>query len=230
MMHEYSRFLLQALERTSHSAGFPLGPPASGPFTGSHPGNPIYADKNIYTTSPLECGFGQSLPSLSSSVPKSHFAMLTGSSPQHSFHLGSLEASTHQQLTPSQELTEQMEKQHSSTPPSSYQISPSDLSSQKDHPPVKNGTAAAYPLAPSQDLASLDSSKPSYQIENFAQAFGSQFKSDGRGLSYGTDSGREVDHRIRTPVSEFSGYSSLLSDVNEPVSTGSKTPTSQSYR
>lgn len=230
MMHEYSRFLLQALERTSHSAGFPLGPPASGPFTGSHPGNPIYADKNIYTTSPLECGFGQSLPSLSSSVPKSHFAMLTGSSPQHSFHLGSLEASTHQQLTPSQELTEQMEKQHSSTPPSSYQISPSDLSSQKDHPPVKNGTPAAYPLAPSQDLASLDSSKPSYQIENFAQAFGSQFKSDGRGLSYGTDSGREVDHRIRTPVSEFSGYSSLLSDVNEPVSTGSKTPTSQSYR
>lgn len=232
MMHEYSRFLLQALERTSHSASFPLGPglPASGPFAGSHPGNPIYADKNIYTTSPLECVFGQSLPSLPSSVPKSHFAMLTGSSPQHSFHLSSLEASAHQQLTPSQELTEQMEKQHSSTPPSSYQISPSDLSSQKDHPPIKNGTAAAYPLAPSQDLASLDSSKPSYQIENFAQAFGSQFKSDGRGLSYGTDSGGEVDHRIRTPVSEFSGYSSLLSDVNEPVSTGSKTPTSQSYR
>ncbi|XP_031696684.1 zinc finger protein 281-like isoform X1 [Anarrhichthys ocellatus] len=80
------------------------------------------------------------------------------------------------------------------------------------------------------DLASLDSSNPSYQIENFAQAFGSQFKSDGRGLSYGTDSSGEVDHRIRTPVSEFSGYSSLLSDVNEPVSTGSKTTTSQSYR
>ncbi|KAM3863515.1 zinc finger protein 281 [Diretmus argenteus] len=233
IMHEYSRFLLQALERTSHSASFPLGPapPASGPFTSSHPGNPLYSDKNIYSTSPLECGFGQSVasPSLPSSVPKSHFAMLTGSSPQHSFHLSSLEPSTHQQLTPSQELTDQMEKQHSSTPPSSYQISPSDLSSQKDQPPCKNGTAV-YPLAPSQDLASLDSSKPSYQIENFAQAFGSQFKSDGRGLSYGTDSSREVDHRIRTPVSEFSGYSSLLADVNEPVSTGSKTPTSQSYR
>ncbi|XP_062294812.1 zinc finger protein 281 [Scomber scombrus] len=233
MMHEYSRFLLQALERTSHSASFPLGPgpPASGPFTSSHPGNPLYSDKNIYTTSPLECGFGHSAasPSLPSSVPKSHFAMLTGSSPQHSFHLSSLEASTHQQLTPSQELTDQMEKQHSSTPPSSYQISPSDLSSQKDQPPVKNGTTV-YPLTPSHDLAPLDSSKPSYQIENFAQAFGSQFKSDGRGLSYSTDSSGEVDHhRIRT-VSEFSGYSSLLSDVNEPVSTGSKTPTSQSYR
>ncbi|KAM3598608.1 uncharacterized protein V6R79_020354 [Siganus canaliculatus] len=235
VMHEYSRFLLQALERTSHSASFPLcpGPPASGPFTSSHSGNPLYADKNIYTTSPLECGFGQSVasPSLPSSVPKSHFVMLTGSSPQHSFHLSSLETPTHQQqLTPSQELTDQMEKQHSSTPPSSYQISPSDLNNQKDHPPaVKNGPAA-YPLAPSQDLASLESSKPSYQIENFAQAFGSQFKSDGRSLSYGTDSGGEVDHRIRTPVSEFSGYTSLLSDVNEPVSTGSKTTTSQSYR
>lgn len=231
MMHEYSRFLLQALERTSHSVTFPLGPgpPASGPFTSSHLGNPLYADKNIYTTSPLECGFGQSMasPSLPSSVPKSHFAMLTGSSPQHSFHLSSLEP-PHQQLTPSQELTDQMEKQHSSTPPSSYQISPSDLSSEKDQSAVKNGTAV-YPLAPSQDLASLDSSKPSYQIENFAQAFGSQFKSDNRGLSYGTDSSGEVDHRIRTPVSEFSGFSSLLSDVNEPVSTGSKTPTSQSY-
>lgn len=234
MMHEYSRFLLQALERTSHSASFPLGPgpPASGQYTSSHSGNPLYADKNIYTTSPMECGYGQSVasPSLPSSVPKSHFAMLTGSSPQHSFHLSGLDAPTHQQLTPSQELTEQMEKQHSSTPPSSYQISPSDLSSgQKDHPPVKNGSVV-YPLAPSQDLASLDSSKPSYQIENFAQAFGSQFKSDGRGLSYGTDSGGEVDHSIRTPVSEFSGFTSLLSDVNEPVSTGSKTTTSQSYR
>ncbi|KAF7654068.1 hypothetical protein LDENG_00074930 [Lucifuga dentata] len=233
IMNEYSRFLLQALERTSHSASFPLGPgpPASGPFTSSHQGNPLYSDKNIYTTSPLGCGFGQSVAShsLPSSVPKSHFAMLTGSSPQHSFHLSNLEPSTHQQLTPSQELTDQMEKQHSSTPPSSYQISPSDLSSQKDQPPVKNGTTV-YPLVSSQDLASLDSSKSSYHIENFAQAFGSQFKSDGPGLSYGTDSSGEVGHRIRTPVSEFSGYSSLLADVNEPVNTGSKTPTSQSYR
>ncbi|XP_029015264.1 zinc finger protein 281 [Betta splendens] len=228
MMHEYSRFLLQTLERTSQSVVFPLGPghPASGPFTTSPLGTPLYADKNIYTTSPLECGFGQSV---ASSVPKSHFAMLTGSSPQHSFHMSSLEPPPHQQLTPSQELSNQMEKPHSSTPPSSYQISPSDLSSQKEPLPVKNGTAV-YSLAPSQDLVSLDSSKPSYQIQTFAQAFGSQFKADGRGLSYGTDSSREVDHRIRTPVSEFSGFSSLLSDVNEPVSTGSKTPTSQSYR
>ncbi|KAK2833115.1 hypothetical protein Q5P01_017004 [Channa striata] len=233
MMQEYSRFLLQTLERTSHNATFPLipGPPASGSFASSHLGNSLYADKNIYTTSPLDCGFGQSVasPTLSSNVPKSHFAMLTSSSPQHSFHLSGLESSTHQQLTPSQELTDQMEKQHTSTPPSSYQISPPDLSNQKDQRPVKNGTAV-YPLGSSQDLASLDSSKPSYQIENFAQAFGSQFKSDSHGLSYGTDSSGEVDHRIRAPVSEFSGYSSLLSDVNEPVSTGSKTPTSQSYR
>ncbi|KAM6905044.1 zinc finger protein 281-like isoform 2-T2 [Xenentodon cancila] len=233
MMQEYSRFLLQALERTSHSSSFPLGPgpSPSGPFTSSHLGN-LLTDKNIYTMSTLECGFGQSVasPSLPSSVPKSHFAMLTGSSSQHSFHLSSLEASTHQQLTPSQELTEQMEKQHASTPPATYQISPSDLSVQKEQPAMKNGTAVVYPLVSSQDLASLDSAKPSYQIENFAQAFGSQFKSDGHGLSYSTDSSREVDHRIRTPVSEFSGYSSLLSDVNEPVSTGSTTPTSQSYR
>ncbi|MEQ2165057.1 hypothetical protein GOODEAATRI_013067 [Goodea atripinnis] len=225
VMQEYSRFLLQALERTSLSASFPLGPGlpshSSGPFTSSHAGNPLYADKNIYSASHLECGFGQSVasPSLPSSVPKSHFAMLNCSSPQHSFNLSALEASSHQQLTPSQELTEQMEKQHSSTPRSSYQISPPDLSNQKDQSTVKNDSATVYPLVPSQDLASLDSSKPSYQIENFAQAFGSQFKPDVHGLSYSTDSSGQVDHRIRTPVSDFSGYS-LLSDVSEPVSTG----------
>lgn len=225
MMHEYSRFLLQALERTSHSASFPPGP--SPAFTSSHSGNPLFSDKSVYTTSPLECGFGQpaASPSLPSTVPKSHFVMLSSSSPpqQHGFHLGGLEpaAAAHQQLTPSQELSEQMEKQHSSassasSPPSSYQISPSDLSSRKEPP---------------QDLAPLDAPKPSYQIENFAQAFGSQFKSDGRGLpTYSADSRGEVDHQIRTPVSEFSGFSSLLSDVNEPVSTGSKTTTSQSFR
>lgn len=227
MMHEYSRFLLQALERTSHS--FPAGP--SPAFTSSHSGNPLFSDKSIYTTSPLECGFGPPAaspsPSLPSTVPKSHFVMLTSTSPppqqqQHGFHLGGLEpAAAHQQLTPSQELSEQMEKQHSSsssssTPPTAYQISPSDLSSRKEPP---------------QDLDPLDASKASYQIENFAQAFGSQFKSDGRGLPpYGTDARGDVDHQIRTPVSEFSGFSSLLSDVNEPVSTGSKTTTSQSFR
>ncbi|XP_054616050.1 zinc finger protein 281 [Dunckerocampus dactyliophorus] len=207
MMNEYSRFLLQALERTSHTGGFPLGPgPASsGPFTTVHPVNPLYSDKNIYTTPPLECGFGPS-------VPKSHFAMLAGSSPQHVFHLSSLDAPLpHQQLTPSQELSEQMEKQHSSTPPSSYQISPSDLSSQKE--PAKN---AVFPLTS--------------QIENFAQAFGSQFKSEERGMCYGADSSGDAEHRIRTPVSEFSGYSTLLSDVGEPTSSASKTPTSQSFR
>uniref|UniRef100_A0A3P9KMA8 Zinc finger protein 281 n=1 Tax=Oryzias latipes TaxID=8090 RepID=A0A3P9KMA8_ORYLA len=231
MMNEYSRFLLQALERTSHSFSMGPGPPPSGPFTSPHPGNPLFADKSIYTLSPLECGFGPAVasPSLPSSVPKSHFAMLTGSSPQHSFHL-SLEAPTHQQLTPSQELTEQMEKHQASTPPSSYQISPSELSGRKDQPPLKSSSPAVYTLVSSQDLTSLDSSKTSYQIENFAQAFGSQFKSNGHTLSFGTDSSGDVDHRIRTPVSEFSGYSSLLSDVNEPVSTGSSTPTSQSYR
>ncbi|KAM9393455.1 zinc finger protein 281-like isoform 2-T2 [Pholidichthys leucotaenia] len=226
MMHEYSRFLLQALERTSHSTVF-----SPTVFT-TATGNLLYTDKNICTTSPLDCGFGQPV---SSSVPKSHFVMLTSSSPQQGFHLSDLEASAHQQqqqLTPSQELSEQMEKQHSCTPPSSYQISPSDLSVQKEQPPVKNGTALAVvcPLALSQDLTSLDSSKPSYQIENFAQAFGSQFKSDGPSLAYGADSGGEVNHRIRTPVSEFSGFTSLLSDVSESVSTGSKTPTSQSFR
>ncbi|CAL8304485.1 unnamed protein product [Merluccius merluccius] len=247
LMHEYSRFLLQALERTSFHLS--PGPPPSGPFATSHPGNPLYADKNIYTTSPLECGFGPSAgsPSMptssspssttSSSVPKSHFAMLAGSSPpQHGFQLSGPESSTHQQLTPSQELTEQTDKQHSSSsssaspppPPSSYQISPSDLSSHKEPQSAKSAAAAAaYRLSASQDLESKSSS---YHMENFAQAFGSQFKSDGCGMSYGGDSGTEVDHRIRTPVSEFSGYSSLLSDVNEPVSTASKTPTSQSYR
>ncbi|KAJ7992266.1 hypothetical protein DPEC_G00276730 [Dallia pectoralis] len=231
IMHEYSRFLLQALERTSHSAGFPLGPSlsAGGPFT-PHQGNPLFSDKHVYTTSPMECAFGQpaASPTLPSTVPKSHFAMLSGSSPQHGFHLSSLEAAGRQQLTPSQELTEQTP--HPSSPPSSYQISPSDLASHKDLQSSKNGMTD-YPRASPQDLSPHDPSKATYAIENFAQAFGSQFKSAGRGpLSYGSASTGEVDHRIRTPVSEFSGYGSLLVDVNEPVSTSSKTPTSQSYR
>ncbi|KAG7459746.1 hypothetical protein MATL_G00214000 [Megalops atlanticus] len=232
IMHEYSRFLLQALERTSHSSGFSLGP--SGPFpplpSGStHPGgSPLFSDKHVYTTSPLECGFSQSVTSaLPNSLPKSHFGMLVGSS-QPGFHLSSLEP-THQQLTPSQELTDQIEKQHS---PSAYQIAPQELAGQKDPQPKSN---SGYQL-PSQDLAPMDPSKgvdirSSYQIENFAQAFGSQFKSGSRvPLTFSTDSSGEVDHRVRTPVSEFSGYTSLLADVNEPVSSGSKTPTSQSYR
>ncbi|XP_062389050.1 zinc finger protein 281 isoform X2 [Sardina pilchardus] len=268
LMHEYSRFLLQALERTSghHGAGgFPpstLGPSPSSSssspsVTGPFPG-PLYSsDKHVvYGSSPLECGgFGQqaavspaaSSPSLSStsSVPKSHFSLLSGSPPpppQHTFHLGGLEPVLAQQLTPSQELTEQLDKPHSSSAASSSSP-PAPLTA--PHTPSggnssagKNG--AAYPLTPSQDLATLDTAKSAspYQIENFAQAFGSQFKvgvgGGGPGgrvvaLAYGTDSGGEVDHRDRTPVSEFSGYTSLLADVGEPVTTGSKTPTSQSY-
>ncbi|XP_057673887.1 zinc finger protein 281-like isoform X2 [Corythoichthys intestinalis] len=167
MMNEYSRFLLQALERTSHSAGFPLGAPSSGPF--------------LYS----ECGFGPS--------------GAADSSPQHAFHL--LDSAQHHQLTPSQELNA------SATPPSSYQMSPADPGCHKEAPPAKNGTTAIFPLAPSKVAP--------YQIENFAQAFGSQFKSE---------------ERIRTPVSDYSGYSSLLADIGEPASSVSKTATSQSYR
>uniref|UniRef100_A0A8C9RWX9 Zinc finger protein 281 n=2 Tax=Scleropages formosus TaxID=113540 RepID=A0A8C9RWX9_SCLFO len=230
-MHEYSKFLLQALERTSHSSSFPLGP--TGPFPGlvastGPPGGSLFSDKQVYTTSPLECGFNQSVTSaLNSSLPKSHFGMLAGSG-QPVFHLSSLETA-HQQLTPSQELTEQIEKQHSPA----YQIASSELAGQKERQTKGGATASGYQLA-SQDLSQMDPSKgvnvrSPYQIENFAQAFG--FKSGSRvPLAFGPDSGGEADHRIRTPVSEFSGYTSLLADVSEPVSTGSKTSTSQSYR
>ncbi|XP_051958916.1 zinc finger protein 281-like isoform X1 [Xyrauchen texanus] len=268
VMNEYSKFLLQTLERTSHSSSFALGP--CGPFAGllsssSSPASTLFSDKNIYATSPMECGFGQSVSSplapSSSSLTKSHFGMLVGSpspsnaspSSQLGFHLGGLEPATHQQLTPSQELTDQLDKQHSP----SYRLTNRELtnsSSQKDQQ-TKNGSSSAngnnrgtngsssngsvYPLAPPPDLATLESSKEgvdmrsTYQIENFAQAFGSQFKSGCRTpLGYGSDPRvGEVDHRIqRTPVSEFSGFTSLLADVNEPASSGSKTSTSQSYR
>ncbi|XP_067285427.1 zinc finger protein 281b isoform X2 [Pseudorasbora parva] len=266
VMNEYSKFLLQTLERTSHSSSFILGP--SGPFpnllsSSSSPVSALFPEKNIYTTSPMDCGFGQSVssplaPSSSTSLSKSHFGMLVGSpSPSHAspssqqaFHLSSLEPAPHQQLTPSQELTDQLEKQHS--PP--YTLATQELTngSQKDQQTKNasssvngsnngNGTGggssngSVYP-----DLAALETSKEvdmrsTYQIENFAQAFGSQFKSGRQTpLGYGSDprvAVTEVDHRIqRTPVSEFSGYTSLLADVNEPVSSGSKTPTSQSYR
>ncbi|MBN3288777.1 ZN281 protein, partial [Polyodon spathula] len=200
IMHEYSKFLLQALERTSHSSTFPLG--SGGPFTNlssTHPSNTLFSEKNVYTTPSLECGFSQSVTSvLPAPLPKSHFGMLVGSS-QPNFHLSSMET-THQQLTPSQELTDQIEQQQKNLEPSSN-----------------------YPITP-QELTP-------YQIENFAQAFGSQFKSGSRVPSaFNSNSSGEVDRRIRTPVTEFSGYTSLLSDVNEPVSTRAKTTTSQSYR
>ncbi|XP_066522586.1 zinc finger protein 281b [Hoplias malabaricus] len=266
VMNEYSKFLLQTLERTSHGGSFSLGP--SGPFIGllssnSSPASGLFHDKHVYTTSPLECTFGQSVPSplapssSSSALPKSHFSMLVGShSPSHAspssqqgFHLGSLEPTAHQQLTPSQELTEQLDKSHS--PP--YPLTAQELtngSGQKEQ--IKNSSntangigsgtngAGPYPLTPASDLTALEPSKDvemrsTYQIENFAQAFGSQFKSGRRTpLVYSPDPQvgvGEVNHRIsRTPVSEFSGYTSLLADVSEPASSGTKTPTSQSFR
>ncbi|XP_056153192.1 zinc finger protein 281-like [Lampris incognitus] len=246
VMSEYSKFLLQALERTSHSGPFAsLGP--TGPFpllsSSSSPTGPLFSEKHVYTASPLECGYppavssplpiaAPSSTSSTSSSSKSHYGMLVGSPSQPGYHL-SLESTSHQQLTPSQELTEQLEKQHS---PGTFNLPPQDLTSSGEGPKVQQakaggGTAptngSSYP-----DLSPLDAPKEAtYQIENFAQAFGSQFKSGRRTpLNYGNDPGAEVDHRIRTPVSEFSGYTSLLADVSEPVSTGSKTPTSQSFR
>uniref|UniRef100_A0A671NSZ2 Zinc finger protein 281a n=1 Tax=Sinocyclocheilus anshuiensis TaxID=1608454 RepID=A0A671NSZ2_9TELE len=248
IMHEYSRFLLQALERTSHSASFPLGSsPGSavtttGPFTGP---SPLLSDKHVYTSSPLEYSFSQPVSSSPSllSVPKSHFGLLEGSSPPTGFHLSGLEPSVHtQQLTPSQELTEQLDKQHTSPPPpphtpntNAYQITPQppDLGGRKEPQGLKNRAAATtggFSLAASQDLATLDPAKAPYQIENFAQAFGAQFKGGRVSLAFSSDSGGEVTHRLQTSVSEFSGYSSLLADASNPVSSGSKTPTSQSYR
>ncbi|KAG7334755.1 hypothetical protein KOW79_001351 [Hemibagrus wyckioides] len=229
LMHEYSRFLLQALERTSHSGGFVLGPTPSSSSTSS---SNTVASFPTYTTSPLEFSFGlpaSSSPStLNSSVPKPHFGLLGSSSPSQGFHLSGLEPTAHsqhsqqpqpqqqQQLTPSQELTEQLEKQHNSSPPapphtpnsSAYQLPAptTDLSGQKDDQGSKN-SATGFSMVPA---------KGSYQIENFAQAFGGQFKGGRRPLVFGTDSGTDVE--------QFSGYSSLLASVSD-----TKSPQSQSY-
>lgn len=224
IMHEYSRFLLQALERTSHGSSFPLGPSAPLPSLASGSPLPVtglFSDKHPYTTSALECAFGPAAASVPpGSLPKSHFGMLLGP-PQPGFHLGSLEPA-HQQLTPSQELADQIEKPHS---PAAYQIS----GAKEPAPKSSSGYQLSSPdLAPMEPSGKAVDVRTSYQIENFAQAFGSQFKSGGR--LYSADSSGEVDHRVRTSASEFSGYTSLLADVNEPVSTGSKSPTSQSYR
>ncbi|XP_062383025.1 zinc finger protein 281b [Sardina pilchardus] len=280
VMSEYSKFLLQTLERTSHSSGFPLGPSAPFPTlltTSSPSSSTLFSDKHVYATSPLDCGYTQPVgsplgPSSSSSSSgggggtKSHYSMLVsapspnshgsqGSSgaSQGGYHLSSLEPASHQQLTPSQEL-DQLEKQHS--PP--FQLT-SDMANggagsaggPKDGKngggngsagggnsdggtgAGTNGNAGNGPVYP--DLAPLEPSKEvdlrsTYQIENFAQAFGAQFKS-GRGTPLSAYGGGADDHRLpRTTVSEFSGYTSLLADVGEPASSGSKTPTSQSYR
>ncbi|KAG8008714.1 hypothetical protein GBF38_010313 [Nibea albiflora] len=117
-------------------------------------------------------------------------------------------------------MTEQLEKQHS---PGTFNLPPQDLTApaegSKGQQPKAGGSAAPTNGSSYPDLSPLNPPKETtYQIENFAQAFGSQFKSGRRTpLSYGSDPGAEVDHRIRTPVSEFSGYTSLLADVSEPV-------------
>uniref|UniRef100_A0A8C6SUS3 Zinc finger protein 281 n=1 Tax=Neogobius melanostomus TaxID=47308 RepID=A0A8C6SUS3_9GOBI len=238
VMSEYSKFLLQALERTSHSGPFPsLG--ASGPFpmlsSSSSPTGPLFSDKHVYTTSPLDCyPAAVSSPltiapssSSSSSSSKSHYALLSS---QDNYHL-SLDSSSHQQLTPSQELTDQLDKQHS---PGAFSLPPQDLTTSAESTKsqaANTGTSTAPTNGSSfPELSPLNPPKETtYQIENFAQAFGSQFKSGRRTpLSYGTDPSAEVDPRIRTP--EFSGYSSLLAEVSEPASTGSKAQTSQSFR
>ena len=254
VMSEYSKFLLQALERTSHSGPFPsLGP--SGPFptpfpllaSSSSPTGPLFSEKQVYSASALECVYPPAVssplpvvppPSTSSSAASasskpSHYGLLVGSPAQPAFHLG-LEQ---QQLTPSQELTEQLEKQHS---PGAFGLPPpQDLSSPAEGPkraPAPKAVGGGAASAPSglgyPDLAAaLDGPKESpYQIENFAQAFGSQFKSGRHTPLGGYGPGGEADPRIRTAVSEFSGYTSLLADVGEPVSAGAKTPTSQSFR
>lgn len=227
LMHEYSRFLLQALERTSHSGGFVLGPtPSSSSSTSS---SSTVASFSTYTTSHLEFSFGlpASSSTLNCSVPKSHFGLLGNSSPSQGFHLSGLDPTAHtqhsqqpqpqqQQLTPSQELTEHLEKQHNSSPSapphtpnsSAYQLPAptTDLSGQKNDQGSKNG-ATGFSMAPA---------KGSYQIENFAQAFGGQFKGGHRPLVFGTDSGTDVE--------QFSGYSSLLASVSD-----TKSPQSQSY-
>jgi len=282
VMSEYSKFLLQALERTSHSGPFPsLGP--SGPFPllagSSSPTGPLFSEKHVYSTSPLECVYPPTVSSplpivapmssssaataaittSSSSSKTSHYGMLVGSAAQPAFHLG-LESSAmgpQQQLTPSQELTEQLEKQHS---PGAFTLPPpppQDLSAPGEGPKraqgPKGGGGGAGGSSSSNNggssstttngsgypdlAAALDTPKEAtYQIENFAQAFGSQFKTGrhtplgGYGSGGAGDPGGEVDHRIRTTVSEFSGYTSLLADVGEPASTAAKTPTSQSFR
>ncbi|XP_007899599.2 zinc finger protein 281 [Callorhinchus milii] len=195
MLQEYSKYLQQALERTSQSDAFSLSPGlqfCSTSLPSSLPGQTLFSDKAAYSTPSLECGFSPSVASvLPTASPKSHFGVLV--SPQSGIQFPSTEA-THQRLTPSQELAGQLDQQKNLEPGLNHQV---------------------------------------YRIENFAQAFGSQFKSGGRlpmTFSSGSGTGEETSHRIRTTVSEFSGYTTLLSDANEPINAGAKAPTSQSYR
>ncbi|XP_066443636.1 zinc finger protein 281 isoform X4 [Eleutherodactylus coqui] len=231
MFQEYSKYLQQALERTSHTTSFPLGPSLQFVSLSSSLANhSLFPDKQIYTTSPLECGFSQSVTSvLPSTLPKSHFGMVVG--PQTGFSL-SLET---QQLTPSQELADQIDSQKTLDTSSGYQISSQELNGQKDQQKGLE-SSSGFHLQP-QDLASpLEQHKDvrshvTCQIENFAQAFGSQFKAGNRvPISFNTSTDGGVDHRLRTSTPEFSGYTNLLSDVHETGSTRVKTSTSQSFR
>ncbi|CAM4592203.1 unnamed protein product [Lepidochelys olivacea] len=233
MLQEYSKYLQQAFERTTNSTGFAFGPSFQFVSLSSTLHNhSLFQDKQIYTTSPLECGFSQSVTSvLPTALPKPPFGMLLGSQP--GFYLSALEA-THQQLTPSQELDDLIDSQKNLETSSNYQSTSQKLSSQKEQKNLESSTSFQIPP---QELASqIDPQKDvepraTYQIENFAQAFGSQFKLGSRvPMTFITNSNGEVDHRIRTSVSDFSGYTNMMSDVNEPCSTRVKTPTSQSYR
>ncbi|KAM9129196.1 zinc finger protein 281 [Pangshura tecta] len=233
MLQEYSKYLQQAFERTTNSTGFAFGPSFQFVSLSSTLHNhSLFQDKQIYTTSPLECGFSQSVTSvLPTTLPKPPFGMLLGSQP--GFYLSALEA-THQQLTPSQELDDLIDSQKNLETSSNYQSTSQKLSSQKEQKNLESSTSFQIPP---QELASqIDPQKDvepraTYQIENFAQAFGSQFKLGSRvPMTFITNSNGEVDHRIRTSVSDFSGYTNMMSDVNEPCSTRVKTPTSQSYR
>lgn len=234
MLYEYSKYLQQALERTSHSTSFPLGHGLQFVSLSSTLSNhSLFSDKQIYTTSPLECGFTPSIASvLPSTLPKSHFGMLVGAQP--SFSLSPLE-STHQQLTPSQELADQIDPQKNLEASSGYQISSQEINNQKE-PQKHLESSSNFHLNSSELDNQIDhqkniGSRETYQIENFAQAFGSQFKSGNRvPLAFNTNSNSEVDHRIRTSVAEFSGYTNILSDVSESGNSRVKTSTSQSYR
>ncbi|KAL4673458.1 hypothetical protein H8959_017392 [Pygathrix nigripes] len=231
MLQEYSKYLQQAFEKSTN-ASFTLGHGFQFVSLSSPLHNhTLFPEKQIYTTSPLECGFGQSVTSvLPSSLPKPPFGMLFGSQP--GLYLSALDA-THQQLTPSQELDDLIDSQKNLETSSAFQSSSQKLTSQKEQKNLESSTGFQIP---SQELASqIDPQKDieprtTYQIENFAQAFGSQFKSGSRvPMTFITNSNGEVDHRVRTSVSDFSGYTNMMSDVSEPCSTRVKTPTSQSY-
>ncbi|XP_018090283.1 zinc finger protein 281 isoform X2 [Xenopus laevis] len=233
MFQEYSKYLQQALERTSHTTTFPLGPSLQFVSLSSSLANHnLFSDKQIYTTSPLDCGFNQSVTSvLPTTLPKSHFGMVVG--PQTGFSL-SLET-THQQLTPSQELADQIDPHKTLDASANYQISSQELNGQKDQQKNLESTSG-YHLQPQELASTLEPQKDvrqraTCQIENFAQAFGSQFKSGNRvPISFNTTTDGGVDHRLRTSTPEFSGYTNLLSDVHDTGSARVKTPTSQSFR